>query len=122
MRYNRTKGHRRVPLLAVLLTTMALVAASCSGGGRSSTSSPGSGSGSTKGAIVDAANCPGSETEGVSGTSIKVGTSLPQSGLYSAFSEILKGESAYFSYLNQEQGGVEVAGKKYTIDLVAKDA
>lgn len=122
MSNTRTRGqHRPIPFLTVLVTTIALVAASCSGGGRSSSSSPGSGSTSTKGGIVDASNCPGSETEGVSGTTIKLGTSLPQSGLYSAFTEILKGESAYFSYLNQELGGVEVDGKKYTIDLVAKD-
>ena len=38
-----------------------------------------------------------------------------------AFSSILKGEQAYFEYLNAEKGGVEVAGKKYKIELVAKD-
>ena len=118
---HREQRRAPVPVLAVLVTVMALVVASCSGGGRSSTSSPKSDSSSTKGAIVDASNCPGSETEGVNGTTIKLGTSLPQSGLYSAFSEIFKGESAYFDYLNEELGGVEVDGKKYTIDLLAKD-
>lgn len=115
------KPNRSPRVIAVVVCLVALVAASCSGGGRSSTSTPKSGSGETKGAIVDASACPESGTTGVDGTTIKLGTSLPQSGLYSAFTEILKGEQAYFSYLNQELGGVEVAGKKYTIELVAKD-
>ena len=53
----------------------------------------------------------------VSGDTIKIGTSLPQSGIYAAFSEILNGEKAYFEYLNADKGGVEIAGKKYKIEL-----
>ena len=57
---------------------------------------------------------------GVSGDTITIGTSLPQSGTYAAFNAILNGEKAYFDYINAN-GGVEVAGKKYQIKLVAKD-
>ena len=56
----------------------------------------------------------------MTGDTITIGTSLPQSGPYSAFVAILKGEQSYFDYVNA-QGGVEVAGKKYQIKLVAKD-
>ena len=56
----------------------------------------------------------------MTGDTITIGTSLPLSGPYAAFVAILKGEQSYFDYLNA-QGGVEVAGKKYQIKLVAKD-
>jgi branched-chain amino acid transport system substrate-binding protein len=113
----------RRPLGAVaLVAALAMLAAACGGGGRddnsANSSTPGSSGGSDE--IVNGSNCPGSLTTGVSGDTIKLGTSLPQSGVYSAFSAILKGEQAYFDYLNA-QGGVEVAGKKYKIDLVDKD-
>ena len=57
----------------------------------------------------------------ITGDTIKIGTSLPQSGIYAAFSAILNGEQAYFDYINDAKGGVEIAGKKYKIELVAKD-
>lgn len=105
--------------LLVLLTVLVLVAAAC-GGGRSKSSNGGTGGTSNKGGLVDASGCPDSQTTGISGDTIKLGTSVPQSGLYSAFKEILMGEQAYFDYLNA-QGGVQIAGKKYKIELVAKD-
>ncbi len=112
-----TPRNRPARLLA-LLTVLVLALAAC-GGGRSKSSGGGGGS-SSKGGIVSASGCPGSQTTGINGNTIKLGTSLPQSGLYSAFTEILKGEQAYFDYLNA-QGGIQVAGKKYKIELVAKD-
>ena len=54
------------------------------------------------------------------GDTINIGTSLPQSGIYAPFTAILKGEKAFFNYTNAN-GGVTVAGKKYKINLVAKD-
>ena len=60
------------------------------------------------------------DDQGVTGDTITIGTSLPQSGTYSAFNAILKGEQSYFNYMNAH-GGVTVAGKKYKIKLVAKD-
>jgi len=58
---------------------------------------------------------------GIEGDTITFGTSLPQSGLYAAFAEILRGEQAYFSYVNEELGGVEINGNQYRIELLAKD-
>ena len=99
-----------------------LVAACGSGrsssGKSSGTTSPGGNTGSTT--VIDASQCDGSLTQGVTGDTIKIGTSLPLSGTYSAFNAILQGESAYFSYVNA-LGGVTVAGKKYKIQLVSKD-
>jgi branched-chain amino acid transport system substrate-binding protein len=112
--------------LVALAAVFALVAAAC-GGGRSNAKPPTNattpGNGSTPGStsLIDPSQCdPSTLTEGISGNTIKLGTSLPLSGTYSAFNAILMGESAYFSYINA-QGGVTVAGKKYKIDLVSKD-
>lgn len=71
---------------------------------------------------IDTSNCatdPASVT--IEGDTIKLGTSLPQSGIYATFAEILRGEQAYIRYLNEELGGVDIAGTKYKIELVAKD-
>ncbi len=118
-----------------LVMVVGLVAAAC-GGGRDdddkaddTSATTAAGGATTTGTggeppaepIIDAADCPSDPTTGVEGDTIKLGTSLPQSGLYSAFAEILKGEEAYFSYLNEELGGVEVAGSTYKIELVNMD-
>jgi len=71
-------------------------------------------------AIVDTSACTGNPTDGISGDTITLGTSLPESGLYSAFSQILQGEKSYFGMLNAA-GGVEVAGKRYKIKIIDKD-
>jgi branched-chain amino acid transport system substrate-binding protein len=116
---------RHLRLLAVL-AVVAVIAAAC-GGGRndnnnaSNTTSKSGGGGTSSAEIVSGNGCTASLTTGVSGNTIKIGTSLPLSGLYSAFDAILKGETAYFDYVNKELGGVEVAGKKYQIQLVSKD-
>jgi branched-chain amino acid transport system substrate-binding protein len=104
---------------------LAVVVAAC-GSGRNDaapSATTAAGGSTTPGAttVVDASQCdPSTLTQGVSGDTIKLGTSLPLSGTYSAFNAILKGESAYFSYINS-LGGVTVAGKKYKIQLVSKD-
>lgn len=127
-------GLKRLLRPLALVAIAGLVVSAC-GGGRDDdddTSATTAGSGTTTGGggettastaapIIDASNCPSDPATGVEGDTIKLGTSLPQSGLYSAFAEILKGEEAYFSYLNEELGGVEVAGTKYKIELVNKD-
>ncbi len=71
--------------------------------------------------LIDAADCPGDPTTGTADGTIKFGTSLPQSGLYASFAEILRGSQAYFSYVNEELGGVTVNGEQYQIELIAKD-
>jgi branched-chain amino acid transport system substrate-binding protein len=123
MRLQRAPRYRFVALAAVL----ALVLAACGNGRGDDSSSSGSGTsteggtGSGQGFTIDTSNCTTDpSTVKLSGDTIKLGTSLPQSGIYAAFSEILRGEQAYFEYLNA-QGGVTVAGKKYKVDLVAKD-
>jgi branched-chain amino acid transport system substrate-binding protein len=118
-----TRNLRPMRMVA-LGAAVALLAAAC-GSGRSSsnnttpTTTPGGTTGTTT--VVDTSQCDASTlTQGVTGNTIKLGTSLPLSGTYSAFNAILQGESAYFSYLNS-LGGVTVAGKKYTIQLDSKD-
>jgi branched-chain amino acid transport system substrate-binding protein len=115
--------HMRRPLAVVaLFTVAALVSVACGGSRKDNTATTGGGTTGTGPAkIIDASACPaGTDTVGVTGNTITIGTSLPQSGPYSAFVAILKGEQSYFDYVNA-QGGVEVAGKKYQIKLVAKD-
>jgi branched-chain amino acid transport system substrate-binding protein len=109
----------------VLAAALALALAAC-GNGRGDDDDSGSGSGTTSSGgsgsfDIDTANCSTDpSTVKLSGDTIKLGTSLPQSGIYAAFAEILRGEQAFVDYTNA-QGGVEIAGKKYKIDLDAKD-
>jgi branched-chain amino acid transport system substrate-binding protein len=110
------------------LSVLALLGAACEGGrddetkvtkpptGPTSSTEPGA-----PPAIIDASNCPGDPTAGVEGDTIKFGMSLPQSGLYSAFDDIRVGAEAYFDYVNEELGGVDVAGQQYKVELIAKD-
>jgi branched-chain amino acid transport system substrate-binding protein len=106
-----------------VLLVLALLLAACGGNDRDgeagTTTTPGTGDGSAA-PIVDTSTCTSDLTTGVNGDTIKFGTSLPTSGLYSAFEEIGFGEQAFFDYTNAN-GGVEIAGKKYKLELVAKD-
>jgi branched-chain amino acid transport system substrate-binding protein len=112
-----------------LVSVLAVALAAC-GSGRnnndnnasgSNTTSAGNGSGGGS-FNIDTSNCTTDPSKVLpTGDTIKLGTSLPQSGLYAPFTEILRGEQAYFSYLNATQGGVEIAGKKYKVQLDAKD-
>lgn len=117
---HRTRSLRAAPLLLAL----AMLAAAC-GGGRSDGSKTDSGSndggsGKTDNAIVDTSNCPDTGTAGIKGDTITLASSFPQSGLTAAFAQISKGYKAYFAKMNKA-GGVEVAGKKYKIEIVDKD-
>lgn len=113
--------------LIALGAALSLLVAAC-GGGRSNsdngttTNPTTASSGSTPStSVIDTSQCdPSTLTQGITGNTIKIGTSLPLSGTYSAFSGILQGETAYFDYINA-LGGVTVAGKKYQIKLVSKD-
>jgi branched-chain amino acid transport system substrate-binding protein len=114
---------RPVRVVALGAALALLVAACGSGrsnsGGTTNTTGLGGATGTTT--IIDPSQCDSSTlTQGITGNTIKIGTSLPLSGQYSPFSAILHGESAYFSYINS-LGGVTVAGKKYQIKLVSKD-
>ena len=57
----------------------------------------------------------------ITGDTIKLGTSLPQSGIYAAFNEILRGRAGVHRVRQREKGGFDVGGKKYQVELVAKD-
>jgi branched-chain amino acid transport system substrate-binding protein len=116
-----TLGARRLAMFVAL----ALVMAACSGNGRSSkaggpSGTTASGATGTATTVVDTSACAGDLTTGVNGNTITIGTSLPQSSVYSAFDSIRRGEEAFFDYTNAN-GGVTVAGKKYQLKLVAKD-
>jgi branched-chain amino acid transport system substrate-binding protein len=112
-------------LLLALLAVL-LVAASCSsrddsddaggGGGGTETTEAGESGG------IDTADCPpDTNTAGIDGDTITLASSFPQSGLTAAFSEISKGYKAYFQMVNEEEGGVDIAGKKYKIEVKDKD-
>ena len=120
---SRRRGSNPLRLVTLLLVAV-IIAAACGSSRTSSTPTSGGGGGSTaapSGKVIDTSACPaGSDTVGVTGNTITIGTSLPESGLYAAFTAILDGEKSYFDYLNAS-GGVEVAGKKYQIKLVDKD-
>ena len=116
---NQPHRARRVVVFVAVLT---LVVAACgssrkSSGGSATTTVAGGGGGA---AVSDADCPPGQGSVGVSGDTITIGTSLPQSGVYAAFTAILNGEQSYFDYVNA-QGGVDVGGTKYKIKLVDKD-
>ncbi|MCX7619370.1 MAG: ABC transporter substrate-binding protein, partial [Acidimicrobiales bacterium] len=61
---------------------------------------------------ISTSDCDYQPTVGITDSEIKIGSSFPQAGLYSAFAEISKGWKAYFDYVN-DQGGIN--GKKITI-------
>lgn len=116
-----TSNWRRPSVLirAVAFTSgLAIVLAAC-GGGRTDT--PNTGGSPNSGAIKTAACTTDPTKATVTGDTITLGTSLPLSGIYSAFKGILDGQTAYFDYLNKDLGGVKVAGKKYQIKLEIKD-
>jgi branched-chain amino acid transport system substrate-binding protein len=126
-RRNAHRSRARHGGAVALVVVLALVLAAC-GGNRSTakpvTTSPGSttpGSGNTAPTVINTSACPaGGETTGVKGNTITLGTSLPESGLYAAFTAILDGEQAYIDYTNAN-GGVTVGGQKYQIKLNASD-
>lgn len=98
-------------MLAIGLV-LALTAVACggrddnnsSGGGGANTTTDGGGGG---GFTIDTSSCSSYEpTQGVTDTAIKLGSSFPQSGTYSAFAKISVGYQAYFKYINS-QGGVD---------------
>ena len=108
-----------VVIRAVAVTSVLAMALAACGGGRSDTPS---GGGSSNSGAIDTAACPTDPAKAtVTGDTITLGTSLPLSGIYSAFKGILDGETAYIDYLNKDLGGVEVNGKKYQIKLEVKD-
>ena len=114
----------RTSRAALLVLALTLVAASCgnrsddAGKKTSGNTSDGSTDSGTTG--IDTSNCPDNATAGISGDTITLASSFPQSGLTAAFAQISKGYKAYFDASN-DKGGIEIAGKKYKIKIVDKD-
>src|SRR5215211_7145871 len=114
---------RTIRSLALLLV-LALVVVACGDRRDDDDDSATGGGGGTAGegaGAIDASDCPDNGTAGIEGDTIKLVSSFPQSGLTAAFAEISKGYKAYFQMVNEEQGGVEVDGKKYQIEIEDKD-
>jgi branched-chain amino acid transport system substrate-binding protein len=122
----RERRARRSPRVVALCTLLAVVLAACGSSRKSSnTTNTTTGSGNSGGPyVVDTSQCPtGQDTTGISGNTIKIGISIPESGLYAPFTAILNGANAHFDAVNQA-GGVELpagSGKKYKIQVVDKD-
>jgi branched-chain amino acid transport system substrate-binding protein len=114
------KRRHSVRVLAVLVAMT--LAASCGGRDDDNESTGGGGGGgeSDESALIDTTDCPDTQTAGLEGDTIKLVSSFPQSGLTAAFAEISRGYKSYFEMVNEE-GGVEVNGKKYQIELEDKD-
>lgn len=119
----RTRTWRRSRLLAGALS-LTMIAAAC--GGRDSEAKGGDsgdegGSSGTEVAggqsLVDTSICADYQpTQGVTDKTIKLGTSMPQSGPFAVFGGILNGLNAYFDWRNDNGG---VAGRQ--VELVAYD-
>lgn len=109
--------------LAALLLAMALLAGAC--GGRSDDNADGGGDSDSGGAdngeqtveLASADDCENYDgTQGVTDDTIKLGNSLPQSGLFSVFDKVRVGMQAYFDSVNAD-GGV----KDHQIELISLD-
>jgi branched-chain amino acid transport system substrate-binding protein len=113
---------RKFRLLSALLM-LSLVAAACSSrddDDDTATGGNGGGGDEASSSSIDTADCVTDPTAEIEGDTIKLASSYPQSGLTAAFSEIANGWQSYFDMINDE-GGVEIAGKKYQIAWDTKD-
>jgi branched-chain amino acid transport system substrate-binding protein len=105
-----------------LLLTFGLIVSACSqrADEETSTGGGGDGGGSEGAGALPTEDCPETSTAGIEDGTIKLVSSFPQSGLTAAFAEISRGYKAYFAMIN-EQGGVEVNGEKYQIEVEDMD-
>lgn len=122
---------RRSPFLRTLFALLAIVllATSCGGRDDDDSSDSGNGGGTEEptgdgegegGGLIDTSDCPDTGTAGIDGNTITLASSFPQSGLTAAFAQIARGYNTFFDKINAE-GGVEIAGEKYQIEVVDKD-
>ncbi len=107
---------------SALALALVLTAAACGGGGREDSGGDSGGSDGTTASgeeagplTIDTSNCTTSPTEVAPDGEVTFGTSVPQSGLFAAFSKIAEGYNAYFDYLNSEEGGVD--GREVTVEV-----
>src|SRR5262245_19586756 len=107
--------------VAASIVALALVGTACGGRNNNNNNASSSGNGSGASATkIDTANCPTDPSKPITGTDIKLVSSFPQTGLTAAFSEIATGWKSYFKMVN-DQGGVKVGDKTYTITTQDKD-
>ncbi|MCU1353445.1 MAG: branched-chain amino acid transporter substrate-binding protein [Acidimicrobiales bacterium] len=114
---------KRTTRFAAVVLAAALVASGCGSSRKSSSSGGGGGGGGKAGSDTAAltSKCDAyNGTQGISGDTIKIGSSLPRSGPYAPYDDLRVGWQAYFDKVNKD-GGVPIAGKKYKIQLEAKD-
>jgi branched-chain amino acid transport system substrate-binding protein len=108
--------------IAAALLALALVGAACTGrdDDDAATDTGAEGEGAA-GSSIDTSHCASDPTAEIEGNEIKLVSSYPQSGATAAFSQIARGWKAYFQMVNEEHGGVEIAGQTYTIVTEDKD-
>ena len=117
----RSRNWRRSRLLAGALS-LTMIAAACGGRDDSGGDAGGDSGGDTGGeeaaggaSIVDTSICADYQaTAGVTDDTIKLGTSMPQSGPFAVFGGILNGLNAYFDYRNADGG---IAGPRTWLKL-----
>jgi branched-chain amino acid transport system substrate-binding protein len=119
------RTRRRARSLSVLLA-LALVATAgaCSQRDDDDDTSSGGGSGEGGGSessSIDTENCATDPTQEVEGDTLRLVSSYPQSGLTAAFAEIAAGWKAYFTMMNEEEGGVEFGGRTFQIATEDRD-
>ena len=114
----RTRWARWLALALALVLT----AAACGGGGREDSGGYSGGSDDTSASgeeagplTIDTSNCTTSPTGVAPEGEGTFGPSVPQSGLFAAFSKIAEGYNAYFDYLNEEEGGVD--GREVSVEV-----
>jgi branched-chain amino acid transport system substrate-binding protein len=106
-------------LAAVVAAGLLVSASACTKDSDGAAKTPANGKSGDVGKQLDdlTADCPQDfDTAGISNGTIKLFSTYPQDPPLDAFAEIARGYNAYFDKVNKA-GGVEIAGKKYKIEV-----
>ena len=108
---------RAAAIISIALLVSASACTKSDDAKKTTTGTPGE-SGNVADQVDDATeDCPeGFDTAGIEGDTIKLISTYPTEGALSAFAEIARGYNAYFDKINTA-GGVDIAGKKYKIEV-----
>jgi branched-chain amino acid transport system substrate-binding protein len=105
----------------VALAALALLATACpGGGGEDRGADPGEGAAEADEPAIEVERCAEDPTRPIEGDEIVLVSSYPQSGAPQASAEVARGWKSYFDRVNDE-GGVEIAGRRYTIAYRDRD-
>jgi branched-chain amino acid transport system substrate-binding protein len=109
---------RHIASCAILLVTVALIAAACGGGDEEGeeTATPGlTGTAAPTGSVAPSGTAsPAAEVPGITPTEIILGLHTPLSGgLGAVYAQMIKAPQAYYNYVNEEKGGV--CGRKIVL-------